>query len=269
VEKYIDQCRKLLFVLPTRGFTGGNGLQRYREMMLHRRDLVYIDTIPDSDHPFGTAVQISGGVCHFLKDSSYSGKCSYNGRMIHLDACDILVESKFMTLIQRMKKYQSITQTYCSKGHYGIRLTDKRLRAKRMVGDIVCHVSKRRGGKNYIKASSIPKGKLGRWKVVTVTASTDGGGFGNMFIAGPDEVHSESFLSFETKTKKQALSLMTLLKCKLSNLLLALRKPHTHNIASDACKWIPAVPLDRMWTDAELHAYLKLSRQELRHLFGK
>jgi hypothetical protein len=264
VEKYIDKCDKLLFVLPTRGFTGGRGLDRYRQMMLGRRDIAYIDTIPDSDHPFGTAVQIKGGVCHFLKDSSYDGKCSYNGKKIQLDTYDILVDSEFIPVIEKVKDHKSITDRYCSKGHYKIGLTDKRLHKEQKKGDIVCHVSKMKGGKNYIRASTIPDDKLGKWKVVTVTASTDGGGFGNIFVAEPNEVHSESFISFETKTKKEAQSLESLLRCRLSNLLLSLRKPHTHNIASEACKWIPSVPLNRNWTDTELYKHLKFNRSEIK-----
>lgn len=264
VEKYIDKCDKLLFVIPTRGFTGGKGLDRYREMMLKRRDIVYIDTIPDSDHPFGTAVQIKGGVCHFLKDSSYNGKCLYNDQTIKLDNYDILVDSEFIPVIERVIDYESITDRYCSKGHYKIGLTDKRLHATEKKGDIVCHVSKMKGGKNYIKESTIPARKLGKWKVITVTASTDGGGFGNIFVGSPNEVHSESFISFETKTKKEAQSLESLLRCRLPNLLLSLRKPHTHNIAKEACKWIPEVPLNRQWTDILLYKHLKFNKKEIK-----
>ena len=268
VEKYIEQCDKLLFVLPTRGFTGGRGLDAYRDMMLKRRDIVYIDTIPDSDHPFGTAVQIKGGVCHFLKDISYKGKCSYNGRKIYLDTYDILVDCNYIPIIDRILKYDSITESYCSKGHYKIPLTDKRLHDKKKTHDVVCHVSKSKGSRKYIDGRTISDGKLGKWKIITVTASTDGGGFGNMFVAGPNDVHSESYISFEVKSKKAAESLVSLLQCRLSNLLLAIRKPHTHNIAKEACKWIPAVPLDRAWDDKSLYKYLQFTKTDVKLVEG-
>jgi site-specific DNA-methyltransferase (adenine-specific) len=263
IQKYIDQCDRMLFIVPCRWFTGGKGLDKFRAEMLARRDIVYLDTIPDSEHPFGTDVQIKGGVCHFLKDASYTGSCNYNGLPTKLNHFDILVDSKYIPIISRTSSYDSITRMYCSKGHYGIPLTDKRLHATEGSNDLKCYVSKIRGFVNYIKEKQAPHDKLGGYKVITVTASSDGGCFGNMFVAGKNEMHSESYISFATDTHKQALSLLSYLRCRLPNLLLIARK-QTHNISKTTCEWIPDVPLDREWTDALVYKHLGLTKAEIK-----
>jgi len=98
---------------------------------------------------------------------------------------------------------------------------------------------------------------------MTVTASTANNDcFGNMFVGDKLDVHSESYISFNTQTLQEANSLMSYLKCKLPNLLLKLRKI-THNISATTCSWIPLPPLDRDWTDAKIYKYYKLTTQEI------
>jgi site-specific DNA-methyltransferase (adenine-specific) len=263
VERYIDQCDMMLFIIPSRWFSGGKGLDQFRKNMLKRQDIKYIDTIADSDHPFGQGVQIKGGVCHFLKDSSYNGKCNYNGVMTKLNYYDILVDSKYIPLIEKVLDFDNITSIYCSKGHYGIPLTDERLHSKEKPGDLRCFVSKMKGSVAYISNKKAPTETLGSYKLITVTATSDGGGFGNMFVGGKNDMHSESYISFNTRTKSEAESLKSYLECRLINVLLVLRKL-THNISKKTCAWIPLVPLDRAWTDAKLCRYFRLSEDEIK-----
>ena len=75
--------------------------------------------------------------------------------------------------------------------------------------------------------------------MITVTASTANNDcFGNMFIGNMDDIHSESYISFNVNSKLEAESLLSYLKTRFSNFLLKLRKV-THNISSSTCKWIP------------------------------
>ena len=99
------------------------------------------------------------------------------------------------------------------------------------------------------------------FKVVTARAAHKGGsGFGNMFISTPDEVYTNSYISFVTDTEEESKFLLSYLKCKLPNVLLGLRKI-SQDISEKTCKWIPLVPLDRIWTDNEVNLYFNISSE--------
>ena len=64
-----------------------------------------------------------------------------------------------------------------------------------------------------------------------------------------------------TNSKNEAKSLVSYLKTSFADKLLSIRKIKNH-ITKDNLKWIPNVPLDRLWTNEELFKYFKLTKQE-------
>jgi hypothetical protein len=84
-----------------------------------------------------------------------------------------------------------------------------------------------------------------------------------MFIGNKDDIHSESYISFNVNSKLEAESLLSYLKTRFSNFLLKLRKV-THNISSSTCKWIPLPPLNKEWNDEEVYKFFKLSEDEIK-----
>jgi hypothetical protein len=156
----------------------------------------------------------------------------------------------------------SIVSLYKSKGYYGISLTDVRLQNKKNNTDIICYVSQQKGFIKYIDTNTINFEKINKWKVITPTANGKKGCFGNIFIGRPNEVHSESYISFTVSTELEAKSLESYLKCKLPNLMLSLRKI-TQNISADTCKWIPLVPLDKIYTNELVYEYFNLTQDQI------
>jgi len=264
VEYSIDICQMLCFVIPSRWFSGGRGLNDFRKNMLSRKDIVYINHYDDACKIFGKSVDIKGGVNYFLIDNKYNGQCKYNGIMINLNDCDILIDSKYLTLIDKLSKFPKLNSIYKSKGNYGIPLTDIRLHDIQMVEDIKCYVSQQKGFNKYIEKKSIPDNKFGKWKVITPSAAYGGfSGFANLIIGNPDEVHSETYISFDINTENEAKSLLSYMKCRLPNMMLSIRK-NTQNISNTTCKWIPLPPLDKEWTDSDVYQYYKLSEDDIK-----
>ena len=62
-------------IMPSRWFSGGMGLDSFRNTMLHDKSLKIIVDYPNSRDVF-SGVDIAGGVCYFLRDSSYNGDCT-------------------------------------------------------------------------------------------------------------------------------------------------------------------------------------------------
>jgi site-specific DNA-methyltransferase (adenine-specific) len=250
----------LQFIVPSRWFAGGKGLADFRIWMKSRTDIVYIKHYTDSKQIFGSSVEIKGGVDHFLINKDYYGLCLFNDTLIDLNKYDIIVqEPKYNKLIDKVIDKPNILQLY--KGRcFDVESNDKRLVDKAEANHISVYVSKQKGFKKYIDKKYIDV-DVKKWKVITARASHEANSsFGNTFIGNPNECHSGSYISFEVKNEAEANSLLSYLQCKLPNLLLSMRKI-SQDICADTCKWIPLVPLDRIWSDEQLFKYFRFNKE--------
>ena len=261
IEYYVNKCKMLSFIVPSRWFSGGKGLDKFREMMLKRKDIVYIYHFNDACKIFGNTVSIEGGVSYFLIDNRYSGLCLYNGSSIQLNKYDIMTDSKYYMIIDKLLPYDCIIKYYISQDHYKIQTNDTRLIDEIKQGYIKCYVSQQKGFKKYIKREEIKKPYNG-YKVITARANGKSGCFGNTFVGYPNEVHTKSYISFNVQSEDEAKSLVSYMKCKLPNFMLNLRKI-SQDISENTCKWIPLVPLDRQWSDKLVYNYFKLSDDDI------
>ena len=232
-------------------------------MMLSRNDIPYIKHFDDASKIFGNTVSIEGGINYFLKDVGYTGQCNYNNVMLNLNDCDILIESKYLPLINKINTFPKLIDRYRSKGYYEIPLTDKRLHDILEDNDIKCYVSQMKGFNKFIKKHTIKNDKLGQWQIITPSANGGKGCFGNIIIGTPNDVYSETYISFAVDAEFDAKSLFSYIKCRLPNMLLSLRKI-SQNISRDTCKWIPLPPLNKEWTDDEVYKHFKLSEDDIK-----
>lgn len=84
-------------------------------------------------------------------------------------------------------------------------------------------------------------------------------GFGAKFVGKPNEVHTDSYISFRVNNEEEAKSLLSYLETKFANHKLSIRKI-SQDISENTCKWIPFVPLDRTRTDDKVCEYLKIEQ---------
>jgi hypothetical protein len=156
IEYYIDKCSILSFIIPSRWFSGGNkGFENFRKNMLERTDIVYINHFDDASKIFGNTVDIKGGVNYFLKDTNHNGDCLYNGSMTKMNKYDVFVDGKYHTIIDKLIKYNNITQIYKNQNYYNIQTNDKRLTDKKTDITIKCFVSQQKGYIKYINKNEI------------------------------------------------------------------------------------------------------------------
>lgn len=255
IEKYIDACGILLFVVPSRWFVGGKGLDKFRDFMMIRKDIVLIQHEDDATKWFGNNVDIKGGVNYFLKDVKHEGLCLFNGTNYNLTKYDCIIKPKYHQIIDAVSSMESVNKLYMGR-FFGVETNDKRFKDN---GKIKCYVStlKSKDRCKYIDNYDFNE-KNTFWKVITPEASFKAfSGFGEIFIGKPDEVHTGSYISFRVQSEEEAKSLLSYLNTKFANHILSVRKISQH-INGDVCKWIPLVPLDRIWTDDVVCEYLKI-----------
>ncbi len=265
IEYYMTKCDIISFIIPSRWFAGGKGLDKFRAMMLKKTDIVYIKHYNNACEIFGNSVEIKGGVNYFLIDNKYNGLCNYNGSELKLCNYDIFVDSKYYNIIDKIIKYNSLSKIFIGQSYSGINSNDNRLINTNTNTSLLCYVSQQKGFIKYIEKDKITKERdFNKWKIIT-TRSAYGAysGFGNMFIAKPNEICNQSYVIFEVNSKNEAESLLSYMKCKLPNLLLSLRKS-SQDISEATCKWIPLPPLNNEWTDEKVYKYFKLSKEEIK-----
>ncbi len=76
---FIEQAKKLnphylVMIIPARWYAGGKGLDEFRDTMLHDKRIFTLHDFPETDECF-PGVNIRGGICYFLWDSTYCGNC--------------------------------------------------------------------------------------------------------------------------------------------------------------------------------------------------
>lgn len=260
IEYHINKCNLLSFIVPSRWFAGGKGLDKFREMMINRTDILYIKHYDDASKIFGNMVEIKGGVNYFLMDKEYDGLCDYNGSMVKFNNFDIILDSKYYSIVNKLINNDKITSIYLGR-YFGIESNDKRLNDDDTL--IKCYVSQQKGFIKYIDKNEIKK-EYNFYKVITARAAFEGNsGFGNTFIGNINEVHTGSYISFKVSSNDEAKSLLSYMKCKLPNFMLSLRKI-SQDINEATCKWIPLPSLDKEWNDDEVYKYFKLSDGDIK-----
>ena len=258
IVKAIEMTDKLLFVVPSRWFSGGKGLDEFRKSMLLRKDIVSINHIPNS-RTIWPEVDIKGGVNYFYLDKSHDGLTEFNGQKIELDKYDILVpDTKAYPLINKVVKYPCLSELYLSTGHFGITTNFEHFSNSNSVNSVKCYVSAKKGEEKFVLKKYI-KNAYDFWKVFTPQGSGKGGdGFGNIIIGSPREIASQTYFGFKVDSLVQAKSLKSYLETDFANYMLSLRKIDQH-ISEATLKWMPLPPLDREWTDAKVAKYYGLN----------
>jgi len=263
IEYYVNKCNLLSFIVPSRWFAGGKGLDKFREMMINRSDILYIKHYDDACKIFGNTVDIKGGVNYFLIDKDYNGLCDYNGSKVKFNTFDVILDSKYYGLVNKFLENDKITKYYISQDYYKIQTNDTRLIDENKKDYLKCYVSQQKGFIKYIDKNEIKKDTKS-YQVITARAAFGANSsFGNTFIGNPNEVHTKSYISFKVSNENEAKSLLSYMKCKLPNLLLSLRKS-SQDISEATCRWIPLPPLNKDWNDEEVYKYYKLSENEMK-----
>lgn len=91
-DKFVHKAKQLaphflIMIIPARWYTGGRGLDDFRDNMISDTRMKVIHDYPETDDCF-PGLNIRGGVCYFLWDSLYHGDCTIinhiKGKMIEM-----------------------------------------------------------------------------------------------------------------------------------------------------------------------------------------
>jgi site-specific DNA-methyltransferase (adenine-specific) len=284
---FVEQAKKLepkflSMVVPSRWLAGGRGLDEFRKEMLTSGHLRNLTDFPDSGEAFPN-VQIKGGVCYFLWDSTYNGTCNVTriaGGVEHvqpnraLGEFDIFVrDERALGILRKVLaiKEPSILPLVSGDTPFGIATNFQDWCEKRTSGLIPLHLIER-GNRTvgFIRRDQIQKNTaaLDTWKVLVPEAYGAGESFphqilGKEIVVAPPSACTQSYLVVSPfSSERAANSFSSYYRTRFFRFLVSLRKITQHALRS-TYTWVPQQSWNRSWSDDLLYEKYGITKAEV------
>jgi site-specific DNA-methyltransferase (adenine-specific) len=282
-QLFVNQAFRLrprytAMIIPSRWFAGGKGLDAFRAAMLESRSFRALIDYPDAGELF-PGVQIKGGICYFLWDSTYDGPCEVvtiqsgeEGQRAHRylgEFGDIFV--RFNEALPILKKVRDVTDLYLdrfvsSRKPFGLPTNFTGFTEHKGSNSIPLFTN---DGPKWIDRTIVVSrpGLIDKWKVLTAKAGPGNDEYphrilGQTVIAGPPSACTETFLVVDyCDSEEQANNLKSYLATKFARFLVALRK-NTQDVIADRFSFVPALDMGEHWTDKKLYELFGISKAE-------
>jgi hypothetical protein len=265
----------LTMVIPSRWFSGGKGLDDFRDEMLKDKRLIKIVDYFNSEESF-PGVDISGGVLYFLWSNTGSDDCevvsiqqgqvSVMKRPLLEDNADSFIRFNEAISIFRKTRGKTFEDIVSPRKPFGLR-ADVPIKEVAFSGSIKCYSYPKNG---WIKQNEILKNIdwSKKYKVYVSKAYGERGGFpylviGKPFLGEKLSVCSETYLvvgPFDRKSEAEnAISYLTTRFVRF----LVLLKKNTQNAAKGVYSFVPIQDFSQHWTDEMLYEKYNLSKDEV------
>jgi hypothetical protein len=293
-NQFIEQAKKLnprflTMIVPSRWYSGGMGLNQFRNDMLNDGRITrLVDYINSKDCFQG--VDIAGGVCYFLWDrDNPSSVCEITNISGSTRTTSVRALNEFETLfirsndsIQIIKKVirnssRFMTDMVSAIDTFGIPSKEKGHPTKED-GDVVLLSSKGYNDQSlsYLSRGMVKKNQhlIDKWKVKISIMVPQGGEVGikpeNGYrsistpqILPPGQVDSFSYLNIGFfDTEQEARNLVSYVSCKFVRYLLRSTYSSVH-VSKDNFRFVPIMDFSHPWSDPELYAYFELTEDEI------
>ena len=279
--------RYMTMIIPSRWFTGGKGLNEFRDNMLHDNRISVIHDYPEATDCF-SGVQIKGGVCYFLWKRDSKGDChvySHNGNNIDGPVIRPLLENDCNTFIRYNEaisvlhkvmsyKEQSMERIVSVRLPFGLPNTYKGYKTKSSESDLTIYVSGNdrevRGSTAYVPLSEINRGqKMIPWHKVFIAKAGSGSDtfphpiLPKPFYGSPGTVCNESYLVIGPfENERTCNNVISYIATKFFRFLVLLKK-NSQNAAKAVYQLVPQQDFSKPWTDDELYAKYGISEEEI------
>ena len=284
---FVEQAKALnpkyiSFIIPSRWYAGGMGLDDFRNSMTKDKRIVSIDDFPNASECF-PANNISGGVCYFLWDKDKdSNLCKMN---IHKNGnidSDIRSLNEFPVLVrynQAVKIIRKVLDKKESKldslvspiSPFGIP-TNFEFKEKQGANDLLIYTSK---GPKFIDKKFVSKnsGYEGKFKVLlsqTIPGKAGEAGpdgrhpvfASTMKVIGKDEICTHSYILVgKCDNKEEADNLLSYLKTKLVRFLAYMCISSIH-LSKSSFIFVPSQNFNESWTDEKLYQKYGLTKED-------
>jgi len=285
-HKFIEQAknlnpRYLSMIVPARWYSGGKGLDEFRDEMLKDKRIAQIHDFPETSDCF-PGLNIRGGVCYFLWDREHKGDCTItnykNGTVLSTSKrpllepnSDVFVRyNEAIDILRKVKKFNEKTfdETVSERKPFGIDSNFSGFKkSKTDKHNILLY---RFGDNGYVCEEQVLKNK--HWvkeiKVLVSKASPGGDSYPHQIISKPI-IADKMSCSTETylvvgiyKNKKIAENVAKYMHTRFFRFMMSLIK-NTQNISRGVFAFVPVQDFYEEWTDEKLFAKYGITESEV------
>lgn len=276
--------RYISMIIPARWYTNGKGqgMSSFRQAMLEDDRISHLIDFKNSEDCF-PGVNIAGGICYFLWEKDYHGKCkvqnisdfalsSYSNR--YLNEFNVLVRDNIaIGIIRKIRKLgdNTVCDIVQSYSYFSIRSFERGTKYQVSENDVMLLSSE---GKGYYPLSKVTDkaGLLNKYKVI-ITYAMSGGNkpssdgkyqvVSSLQILDKNEVCTETYLMLGAFSEYvAAFNLESYIKTKFFRFLLLQALTSIH-ITKDSFQFVPMQDFSKPWTDEELYKKYNLTQEEI------
>lgn len=273
----------ICLIIPAKWYSGGKGLDKFREEMLGDRHISILVDYSNSLDVFPN-VDVAGGVCYFVWKEAYNGKCKYtnyrNGKATtaYRDLNEFQTFIRYPVASEIVKKVKedgelTLDKVVSSRKPFGLATTAKPMKT----GDITLRYN---GGRGPYKSTEIRVGTemIDQWKIIISRLTAEHAGqpakdgkyrvLSTMELLKPGEICSETYLvagAFDSK--EEATNYMDYLKTQFVRFLI-LQIAMTQQLSKASFAFVPCQDFTRKWTDKQLFEKYDLSSEEVNYIQG-
>ena len=280
---FVQQAKKinpryLCMITPSRWFSGGKGLDDFRNEMLNDNRIRIIHDFIRADEIF-PGVEIKGGVSFFLWERDSRGMCEVNtyleGKLSSISVRPLLEKgaetfiryNEAIPILRKVQKFKEKSFSSCvsSRKPFGFPTNFTDYKSKPFEGSIKLYANQRVG---YIRLNQVMNNIdwVNKYKVYVPVAI----GVGNIktdwikpILGETKSCCTETYITLGVySSKKEAVNVMSYTQTKLFHLLLSLKKITQHT-TSKVYQFVPLQDFSEPWTDEKLYKKYNLTQEEI------
>ena len=288
-HEFVEQAkaldpRYLTMIIPSRWFSGGKGLDDFRDTMLNDDRLRSITDYLNASDVFA-GIGLKGGVCYFLWNRDNRGECTVTTHfkdhdpsvatrpLLETGADTFIRFNQGVTILRKVLSAEpdpDFASLVSARKPFGLTTTFQG-KSKPSGDDSV--LVYQNGGTGYAERKAVPAGEhlIDCWKIFIGRAAP---GTGNRdtyphrivstpFLGRPGEISSETYLCIGPfDSESQAQSALSYLRCRFTRFLILLHKA-SQDTTRKVYSFVPQQSWDRAWTDEELYTKYGLTDEEI------
>lgn len=285
---FIEQAKELnpnylVMITPSRWFTGGKGLDAFRDSMLNDRRIKEIHDFPNSKDCFDN-VEIKGGVNYFLWEKRHDGDCevftyddghcvSQLKRPLKEKGIDIFIRyNRAVSILHKVKKFNepSFADLISSRKPFGLP-TNFKGNPKPYINcneNVFLYQTK---GTGYVKLSEISRNKELILKHKILTPKAIGSGDGkvdkvNPIYAGINTACTETYVVIGPfESEEICNNVMNYINTQFFHFMLTLKK-NTQDASRDTYELIPMQDFSKCWVDKDLFEKYGFDHNDIKYI---
>lgn len=282
-HRFVSQAKKLnprflSMIIPSRWFSGGKGLDQFREEMLNDKRIIKIFDYFDSAECF-PGVDLSGGVCYFLWSRDTTGdseittiqkgkKSTMVRPLLENKAGSFVRFNEAIPILRKVQEYfeESFMTQVSARNAFKIKASFKPL-SKESSNTIQIFAHPHNG---FILKKDVTQNTrlINEYKIFIAKAYGERGAFPYRVLAKPFlgkkmTCCTETYLLIGPYPSQEiAENVMSYITTKFFRLFVLFKK-NTQNAAREVYSFVPMQNFSESWTDQKLYEKYKLSKEEI------